>query len=182
MGRASEALSRPYPRGASGCGIAALDSLLPPRSQDWVLKYPVMNENSLKRKQKPNKPTAKPFEGSWWQALGKILLGGRRDACVPWESRCQALPPRLVWHVPEALNWLLGNAAASRDKRPLQHRSDMGKHGLQERQKNAFCLSYSNRALNVVFPFCVLGKYVSKGSKRLWDILCPNWNTGDLYL
>ncbi|KAM4794189.1 uncharacterized protein ACIQIH_017394 [Cyanocitta cristata] len=48
--------SRPRPWGASGCGTAALGSLLPPRSPDWVLKYPLMNEDSLKNKQ-THKPT-----------------------------------------------------------------------------------------------------------------------------
>lgn len=43
----------------------------------------------------------------------------------------------------------------------------MGKHGFQERQKLAFCLSYSNRDLNVAFLFYVLESYLSKGSKSL---------------
>lgn len=44
---------------------------------------------------------------------------------MPWESQCQAL--RLGWsvqYVPESLHWLLGDAASSGEKRPLQYRSE----------------------------------------------------------
>lgn len=56
MGRASQALSRPYPRRASGCGTAALGSLFPPRNHDWMPKYTVMNEDSVKKKNHQTQP------------------------------------------------------------------------------------------------------------------------------